>query len=98
MRVAGRARRQPSRVTADKGRHMPILPARRRLLLWIVVVGGVTVLASYVIGFITSPGLGAALWRGIPPWLRLLYESSMLLAAAGFFPFTSFSLDPPCRA
>ena len=53
----------------------------------LVVCGGVAVLGSYVWG-VQAPGVGSALWGGVPETLRPLYTINMFLAAAGFFPFT----------
>jgi hypothetical protein len=65
---------------------------KRRRLLWIVLVGGAAVPASYILGFVAHPGSANALWGGIPAWLIPVYKISMLLAASGFFPFTYLSL------
>ena len=56
------------------------------------VVGGIAVIGSYAHGFATHPDAGGALWGGVPPALRPIYTLSMLLAAAGYFLFTSFLL------
>jgi hypothetical protein len=56
-----------------------------------VVLGGVAVLGSYAWG-VSAPGVGAALWGGVPEALRPLYTVNMLLAAAGFFPFSVYVL------
>jgi hypothetical protein len=66
-------------------------------MLWINVVGGVSVLGSYVHGLQTHPGSGDALWGGVPEDLRSLYTAGMLLAALGYFALTHFvflRLDP----
>lgn len=52
------------------------------------VVGGLAVLGSYVLAFACSPAVRDGLWGGVPEALRPLYTVSMLLAAAGYFPFT----------
>lgn len=62
-------------------------PAQRKLAL-LNVVGGVAVLASYALALRVSPEVRAALWGGVPEGLRPLYTVNMLLAAAGYFPFT----------
>lgn len=59
--------------------------SRLRRLLALNVVGGVAVLGSYVWGLSSVAG---DLWGGVPEGLRPLYTASMLLAAAGYFPFT----------
>jgi hypothetical protein len=50
------------------------------------------VLGSYAHGIATHPGSAGAAWGGVPESLRPLYTVSMLLAAAGYFAFTSFIL------
>jgi hypothetical protein len=62
-----------------------------RAFIAMVVVGGSAVLGSYVWG-VSAPGVGAALWGGVPEALRPLYTVNMLLAAAGFFPFSVYVL------
>lgn len=64
----------------------------QRLLLAILLVGGLAVLASYVHGFLTHPDYRWAIWGGIPSELKPVYVVSMLLATAGFFPMTTFFL------
>lgn len=73
------------------------LPLGRRSLLWLNVVGGLGVLASYAYGLVANPVEREALWGGLPAGLRPLYTLSMLLAAAGYFAFSRFvffHLDP----
>jgi hypothetical protein len=53
----------------------------------LIALGGTAVLGSYVWG-VSAPGVGAALWGGVPEALRPLYTINMFLAAGGFFPFT----------
>ena len=64
----------------------------RRHLTFILlnVVGGSAVLASYAWGFALRPVESSHLWGGVPPALRPVYTTFMLLAAAGFFLFTAF--------
>jgi hypothetical protein len=64
----------------------------KTLFLILLVVGGTAVLASYVYGFLTNPGSRWEIWGGVPPSLQPLYTISMLLAAAGYFPMTTFLL------
>jgi hypothetical protein len=71
-------------------------PARRSLL-WLNVLGGIAVLGSYVHGLASNPQTRGALWGDVPEALRPFYTVSMLLAAAGYFAFSSFvfrRLDP----
>jgi hypothetical protein len=73
------------------------MPGRARALLWLNVVGGAAVLASYVWGLAGHPALRTALWGGVPESLRSLYTVSMFAAAAGYFPVTHlivFRTDP----
>jgi hypothetical protein len=52
------------------------------------VLGGIAVLGSYVFAFTGSSDFQDGLWGGVPASLRSLYTGNMLLAAAGYFPFT----------
>jgi len=65
---------------------------KTRSLLWLNAIGGAMVLTSYVIGVLSSPTLGGALWGGVPESLRPLYTVNMFLAAGGYFLFTPFIL------
>jgi len=65
---------------------------RQKLLVAVLVVGGLAVVASYVWGFLSHPETRWDIWGGIPLSLRPVYTVSMLLAAAGFFPMTTFLL------
>lgn len=62
------------------------------ILLVINVLGGVAVIASYILGFLTHPESGNALWGGVPGWLRPVYGISMILSALGYFAFIYFIL------
>ena len=64
----------------------------RGALVWINVVGGAAVLASYVHGLTTHPMTRGEVWGGVPEPLKPLYTISMLCAAAGYFPFTYYIL------
>lgn len=59
--------------------------SRTRQLVVLNVVGGLAVLSSYAWGLANPAG---DIWGGVPQGLRPLYTVSMLLAAAGYFPFT----------
>jgi hypothetical protein len=65
---------------------------RKIAMIWINVLGGAAVLGSYVHGLWTNPTTSNALWGDVPEGLRPFYTISMLLAAAGYFPLTSFLL------
>ena len=70
--------------------------ARLKLLI-INLVGGLSVLGSYVYGLEGHPETRGQIWGGIPDSLQPLYTVSMFLAAAGYFAFTYFiffRLDP----
>lgn len=62
----------------------------KRLLIGIILLGGLAVIVSYAWGLGTQPALRDALWGGVPADLRPLYTVSMLLAAASYFAFTYF--------
>lgn len=64
------------------------MPRPNLALALLNVVGGVAVLGSYVAAFTGSPDFQSGLWGGVPESLRSLYTVNMLLAAAGYFPFT----------
>ena len=69
---------------------------QKRAMLWINLLGGTAVLGSYAFGLMSHPGEGEALWGGVPPELRSVYTTGMLLAA-GYLGFTYFllvRLDP----
>ena len=71
--------------------------SQRALFVLINVVGGIAVLGSYAWGIATHPGTSGQVWGGVPESLKPMYTLSMLLAAVGYFPFTSyvlFRLDP----
>ena len=81
---------------AGKARRPPIHPQRLTFLI-VNVLGGSAVLASYWHGLSTHPETRGALWGGLPEGLQPLYTISMLLAAAGYFPFTyllAYRVDP----
>ncbi len=62
-------------------------PPSRRFLLFLVIAG-LAVPASYTVAFGLSDAVADGLWGGVPEGLRPLYTTNMLLAVAGFFPFT----------
>jgi hypothetical protein len=66
------------------------LHAQKRLLAWIVLVGGVIVLTSYAYSLGIDASTRADLWGGVPPEIGPAYVVSMVLAAAGYFAFTFF--------
>jgi hypothetical protein len=73
------------------------MPSQKRLFLFVNLLGGLAVLGSYAWGLLARPGSSSILWGGVPQGLRLLYTVCMLLAASGYFAFTSlilFQLNP----
>jgi len=72
------------------------MQAKRRLIA-VFLIGGLAVLGSYLWGVLARPDAGQILWGGVPESMRPYYTVNMLLAAAGYFPFTFyilFRLDP----
>ncbi len=63
---------------------------KKRPLLWINVLGGSAVLASYAYNLIAHPALGSSFWGGVPATMQSGYVVTMLLAATGYFAFTRF--------
>jgi hypothetical protein len=64
----------------------------RRTFVALNVLGGIAVLASYAWGVFLRPESMGALWGGVPEALRPAYQANMLLAALGYFAFTSYVL------
>jgi hypothetical protein len=64
----------------------------RWILAAINLLGGSAVIGSYIFWLAAYPGVGDALWGGVPGAARPLYTASMFLAAAGYFAFTFFLL------
>jgi hypothetical protein len=64
---------------------------RQWMLLALNMAGGLAVLGSYAQGFATAPD-PAALWGGVPLWLRPAYTVSMWTAALGYFPVLLYVL------
>ena len=63
------------------------------IVLVINVLGGIAVIGSYILGFLSHPGKGTnALWGGVPVSLRLFYTLAMVLSAIGYFAFSYFIL------
>ena len=70
---------------------------QKRILVWIIAVGGVAVLVSYAYTFLGYPELSGGLWGDLPSSLLPFYQVCMLLAATGYFFYTYFllfRLDP----
>jgi len=67
------------------------MPRQNLALALLNALGGVAVLGSYAYAFSYSSELRAGLWGGVPDSLQPIYTGNMLLAAAGYFPFTCSS-------
>jgi hypothetical protein len=67
------------------------MQAKRRLIA-VFLIGGLAVLGSYLWGVLARPDAGQLLWGGVPEKMRPYYTVNMLLAAAGYFPFTFYIL------
>jgi hypothetical protein len=65
---------------------------QKKIMLWIIILGGIAVIGSYAWGLATHPGNGMALWGGVPQWLRTISTANMFLAALGYIIFTSYLL------
>lgn len=68
------------------------MTADKRRLLFINLIGGLAVLASYAYCLAANPATRSNLWGGVPSELRAAYTVSMLLATTGYFAFTYFVL------
>lgn len=69
----------------------------RATLILVNLVGGIAVLVSYYLGLSSPHAASGAIWGGVPESARSLYSTSMLCAAAGYFPLTwllIFGSDP----
>jgi hypothetical protein len=71
---------------AEKRRMHP----QKRALLWINVLGGTAVLASYAWNLLAHPEAGGDFWGNVPAAIQPAYVVTMLLAATGYFAFTRF--------
>ncbi len=70
---------------------------QKREMMWIILLGGPAVLASYAYGVWIDPTAVGAAWGGVSPQIRPFYGVGMLLAMLGYFAFTYFiffRLDP----
>ncbi|NMB54813.1 MAG: hypothetical protein GYA15_08930 [Leptolinea sp.] len=68
------------------------MPAQKKLLWLVNIIGGIAVLGSYALGVYTHPEAGRILWGNVPESIRPFYNVNMLLAAAGYFAFLYFIL------
>jgi hypothetical protein len=64
----------------------------KTLWLLINVIGGIAVIASYIIGFRSRSDAVTLSWGGVPAGLRPFYTVGMLLAALGYFAFGIYLL------
>ena len=70
---------------------------QKKIMLWINILGGISVLSSYMWGLTTHPGGGDALWGGMPQWLHTISIADMFLATLGYLTlsaFLFFALEP----
>lgn len=65
---------------------------KQRTLGWIILFGGLAVLASYVYAALAYPSTLPELWGNTPEGLLPLYTVNMFLGAAGFFAYSYFLL------
>ena len=63
---------------------------QKRLLIFIILIGGLAVVGSYVLGVLARPEAARALWGGVPEGIQSIISINMFLGAAGFFLFTYF--------
>lgn len=63
---------------------------QKRTLLWVNLLGGSAVLASYAWNLLAHPEAGGDFWGGVPVAMQPVYVVTMLLAATGYFAFTRF--------
>jgi len=68
------------------------MPAQKKLLWLVNIVGGIAVLGSYALGAYTHPEAGRILWGNVPESIRPFYNVNMFMAAAGYFAFLYFIL------
>jgi hypothetical protein len=66
------------------------LHPQKRALVWINLLGGTAVLASYAWNLLAHPEAGGDFWGGVPAAMQSGYVVTMLLAATGYFAFTRF--------
>jgi hypothetical protein len=66
--------------------------SQQQALLWIIIVGGLAVILSYILPIVAHQGNSEPLWGGITSGLRNFYFVSMLLAALSYLAFTYFVL------
>jgi hypothetical protein len=66
--------------------------ARQRLIVLLInAIGGIAVIASYILGLRGEAGADV-LWGGVPESIRPVYYVSMILSALGYFAFIYFIL------
>jgi len=65
---------------------------RQKILILIIIIGGIAVLASYVFGLKSNSNAVNALWGGVPEKWRGLYTVSMFVSALSYFVFSTFIL------
>ncbi len=63
---------------------------QKRLLIFIILIGGFAVVGSYVLGVLAGSDMVRELWGGVPEGIQSIISINMFLGAAGFFLFTYF--------
>mgnify|MGYP001176844190 CR=1 FL=1 len=66
--------------------------AQQLILLVIIIVGGISIIGSYIYGFRAHHNNANSLWGRAPKILRLINLPFMILAAIGFIVFSCFIL------
>jgi hypothetical protein len=66
--------------------------AKKWILVFINLLGGIAVLGSYYYGLVYLPSAVEILWGGVPQGIRPVYTVSMFLAAAGYIVLTGYVL------
>ena len=65
---------------------------KKKTLGWIILIGGLAVVGSYIYTALAHPTSLPELWGNTPAELLPFYTVNMFLAAAGFFAFSTFLL------
>ncbi len=68
------------------------MAAQQIILLVINIIGGITVIGSYIFGLNAQSGGANVLWGGVPENIRPVYGISMIISALGYFAFIYFIL------
>ena len=63
------------------------MKSRQLTFLALNVIGGISVIGSYIYGLNAQDGGADALWGGVPESTRIFYFVSMVVSALGYFAF-----------